>query len=222
MKISQQKQAIQKALKNAAKRAAKTRQANAKFAKLSKDMQRVEIAKDVLKQLQRKRIRPTMGIWYKIPRVVNELVNANKEILKTQFHEVMNAGPSCDACALGAVFVSAARKFDQRTFHQATVKGEFDSSNRYPNQGGMLRYLKNFFEHKQLKMIENAFELGNGSLAAAYFDKQNTAMNAAVRFGNRYASSATKRLQAIMKNIIKNKGTFVPVVPVSKAISAEA
>ena len=143
--------------------------------KLSKGDTRVLIAKDVIKQLKRKKIIVERGTYCFNPIFCNlkemeELSELKKVLAKSK--------DKCYVCALGALFVSAVNRFNkyQITTDWAGI-GKYETTN----------YLCKYFSDSQMGLIEDVFEFR----CPVYMNSENHMIN-------------------IMKNIIKNKGTFKP------------
>lgn len=112
---------------------------------------------------------------------------------------------SCTVCALGAMYVSRARLFNDFVF-----PGEFQQissvpTSVYPEIG-----------RNNAGLIESAFE----GLDRTTTDMPIEALRASIAFGKRY-SDHRKRLRAIMRNVIENKGVFRPPVPKAKKVVAK-
>lgn len=71
---------------------------------------------------------------------------------------------------------------------------------------GIMFHMRKFFSSAQLNLIEYAFEQGRGvsGYGNTTEDKYKTSIFC-YDFG-----TAKERLVAIMKNIVKNEGTFIP------------
>ena len=73
----------------------------------------------------------------------------------------------------------------------------------------MREKLRQFFEPKQLAMIEAAFEI-----SSAYVGKEgqdsDQGIHASIEFGRGSPQDSRARLTAIMQNIVDNKGEFRP------------
>ena len=105
----------------------------------------------------------------------------------------------CEVCALGACFLSVVA---------LTNKYDFGLSDNIDLSGeDVFKRLKSVFSLKQLYLIENAFELGQGF--SAQRSRWHTDYLAAISFGKKY-DRPKSRLRAIMKNIIANEGVFIP------------
>lgn len=167
---------------------------NKAFNNASAEEKRVLIAKDVLKQVGKGRIVPTSGSWVYIPDTfVAEDASFQEEFLKESKSDIK----TCECCALGSMVVSCTL-----FKNDASIDDVEDGA----SPGGKVfnKNLKPFFSKYQLKLIEIAFETGYG-----YYTPMTDTEFAAERFGHKFKED-DKRLIAIMKNIIKNKGTFIP------------
>jgi hypothetical protein len=179
-------------MRNKTDQKATVRATNAAFAKMTAAEKRVQIAKDVIAQLDAGKLRAKRMRW-----VAEPIIGAPDEEVRDALGD-----STCHACALGAAFVCAVRRADKLTIRDAfgwdpLVDGE---GNAHLSVGGQLvfDYLKRFFSVDQLSMIETAFEGGKGE--AEHSDE-------AARWASGIRSAET-RMRLVMKNIIANKGAF--------------
>jgi hypothetical protein len=189
------------------------------FKKLPRNRQRVEIAKDVLGLLATDMIKAAHGAW-----VDSDLIELGYCEPETELKDILPKAMSrndCRCCALGACFVAIINRLDNCP---RPYNGKLPFSILLP-------HLRKIFDDEQIVLIENAYELGYGSLnpKGAFFEMYwkkaakpkpgmdedlpspgSDELERAINFGNQYSGNG--RLAAIMKNIIENDGTFVPVV----------
>lgn len=127
----------------------------------------------------------------------------------------------CKVCALGACFLSYVRLYNNftigqlaGTFRDTVTEGEVFEV----DYADMADGLGNVFTEAQMCLIESAFEMDCINENAVVYDDANIdhdthctrdEVTAAEEFGEKYDDSKT-RLKAIMKNIIKNDGEFIP------------
>lgn len=175
-----------------------------KKSKPTKAERRVAIAKDVLAQLRLERYVATEGVYvdYKVAELASTAPDKPLEKLLPQVK-------SCEVCALGACFLSAVRKYNDvkagdidvpETWRSHT--GEEYTDHNF-DDGVMRDKLARHFTKTQTNLIESAFEcMPMGSLT-------RESAQSAISFGYLYEDSHS-RLVAIMKNIVKNGGTFKP------------
>lgn len=174
---------------------------NEAFNQLSPAGKRVAIAKDVIAALQSRQVYARSGVWVDLQKAPNWDVGVE---LQPVFQQA-----NCDACALGACFVSAVKlgnnckltedaKYDG--FQFSTPNGDWGSDTT-----GMWSVLKRYFTERQLALIEFAFENGEGY----YKDHDVANPDAASDFHYKYEDDAA-RMTAIMQNIVDNNGTFRP------------
>jgi hypothetical protein len=164
---------------------------------------RVVIAKDVLEQLRTQKFIAKCGAY------VDDQIHNLDVFWPAEYGASLQAAlpkvKNCKVCALGAVFMSKVNKFNR-----FNVGDSLNSEDLRAN-------LKGIFSYAQLFLIEAAFE-GDGNDAGAYYvrgcpedvsgaltDKDR---RAAFEFCRRHEDADT-RLKAIMRNIVRNKGTFV-------------
>lgn len=165
---------------------------NEKFAKASPAEKRVIIAKDILLQLASKRLQASTGVW------LDAKLDVAAWEQKGEAQDIIIDAKSCNACALGSIFLSTlehANEFKFNNFKSINQKAEIHYEQ-------FREYLLGFFEHDQLRAIELAFERGAGwySVSEAKSIKYR---DFAAGFG------ASERLEAIMKNIVEHNGEFV-------------
>lgn len=165
--------------------------------KMNAAEKRVAIAKDVLAQIKCGQYRIKRGCWAEF-----DEVESPSEMDTSLDQRMLTVGivikpPPCSACAIGGAFVSAIRLFND---------GEAKVSNE---KEGAFEKLEQFFTKKQLVMIENAFEKGDGGCQSDQSLLKTKEIEDSLNFGRRYTDSPS-RAEAIFKNIIKNNGQFVP------------
>lgn len=100
---------------------------------------RVVIARDVVKQLDAKKIIAEAGVYLSVP--IPRLTRINQEILSGP------ASPVCRVCALGALFISRIRLFDA-----------FDGTTTSLDRFDLICSLQRIFGERRLDTIENFFE----------------------------------------------------------------
>lgn len=193
----------------------------------------VLIAKDVLNQISKKFIVPRHDMFVDIN---HAFLEDNSSVwVTTKDQSVRNlllspdATESCDCCALGSLAISCTL-FNNNT-KIADIKRDFDGIGSVVEKGGKFKNgLHKIFSREQLILIELAFERGEGWFTIHYTDEEwknspefleeievkaeefklePEQVKNALKF-NKNIDDATKRLQRIMKNIIKNNGTFIP------------
>lgn len=168
------------------------------FEKLSKKAKRVAIAQDVLKQLRRRGITAQKGVYaqFKGDCTVGE-------------YGVGGKVESCQVCALGAAFVSAACLGKGQSLQELyNLAGYgFRRSTPLPT---IRETVERYFDIAQLDLIEASFEMDEGFLNQNEPTRKPSPKGLrAVDFGKRYRGPR-KRLVAIMKNVIDNDGEFLP------------
>lgn len=188
---------------NVSQLAKKIQSNNRQFEDADKANKRMMIACDVLRMIRNQSLYPEQGTY--ITAFFGEF-----DLLKTV------SSKTCQACALGSMFVSFVlrRKCEGVRFIY------------YPQEycsciGGetVVQHLSKYFSKRQLILIESAFECGDVVVinTPASAECQLTIKNLpkkkdvqkAISFGCDYPNDFA-RLEAIMKNIIQNKGTFKP------------
>jgi len=185
---------------------------------MTKAEKRVEIAKDVLKQIKANKYRPTSGVWvmdaygYEVCDFVSYAKNVDEfDVVDLKKSVVCRLQGMCDVCALGSLFISAVDKFNHTKLNPGCYVDFTNHKDKEYNP------LLKWFSAKQLLLIESTFEGGHGGWAHEamnilsedeYCYWVESVLQAIYAYCNRYPD-ATSRLKAIMNNIIRNKGTFV-------------
>lgn len=180
---------------------------NEKFESSEPAKKRIQIAKDVIKQLNVGKIIAKTGTYFS-SRTVEKKVSKLKE--PEELQELLKGAPACKVCGIGSLFICDIIRND---------KYVVDPDNEGLDVDGdvIAERFSGIFDPSQLDLIETAFE------ARVMFDRTNTlrerdylgwskntsVANTAIAFGKKYRNTQ-KRLVAIMENIIKNKGTFTP------------
>lgn len=189
---------------------------------------RVQIAKDVIKQITTGKLKPQNGVFLeraKAFKTKDEFTGCIKEGYGLFNEELEHPEQLCDilktlpckVCALGGMFAETVKRFNK--FESVT----------YVDMDTGYDYLEKYFTKEQLDMIEFTFELGKGRITQTSVDGlirvvinefredmgsqplgiADTLAKSCLKFGKLHRKGAP-RMVAIMKNIIKNGGTFKP------------
>lgn len=150
---------------------------------MTKTEKRVAIAKDVIKQIKIGKVIPH-GFYMCIPNAIDDNIA-----------DALNAGNSCEVCALGAMFAVKA-------MNHGTSLEVYEC-----NWMSMTEELSAFFSYKQMAMIESAYELNQMQRTTKV---SSTDIQASIKFGRKSPEDRQNRMLRIMRNIIRNDGTFVP------------
>lgn len=150
---------------------------------------RVEIAKDVLEGLKRGKLKATKGKYLEF--AINKPAYSMFE-----FRAELPSIGQCQVCALGGLFVALVGRVNDCKM-QVDGSGERSGS---VDCEKLAKYfsekLAKYFSEEQLHLIENHFEgWMNYPGGRTYLETW---------------PDPTERMTAIMKNIVKNKGTFKP------------
>ena len=182
---------------------------------------RIAIARDVLAQMRKDVFLPTTGNYCEL--VLDkkydwrsELVRFEELQAKKDLQDVLQENLSqCSVCAKGALFVSAILKYDNYPLRNDLL----DASRTYfNNHDRVMKPLLRYFSRQQLDLIECAFERGRGGVIIFRGFNSNIRFRPnkdkelyydAAAFGERY-NDVDSRLRAIMNNIIRNEGEFIP------------
>lgn len=171
----------------------RVRRANERFNKMTQPQRAVAVAKDVILQLKHHRYKASRGVY------INALI-APQVCNAPSAAALGKDDISCEVCARGGLFVSAAM-----LFNQCPLRGYYDTpstidrwSSGWDTDHHTFKHIeRSIFSPTQIGMIEAAFECWD------------TTYPECAKFGRKYPDSQS-RMVAIMENIVKNKGTFVP------------
>ena len=179
-----------------------TKERNEWFAKLSPAKQRVQIAKDVLTQLDIQKFKATSGTYFLLVDVSDKYDNGNKEM-----QEVIENSGTCSVCAKGAIFAAKVLNYNNCALDMAD---NYDCGRILVSESNMSSNLSDIFSKKQLDLIENAFECDYINEVWPHKDDLSHALNlCCARYMLSDDDSGDYRMRQIMHNIIDNKGTFV-------------
>ncbi len=200
---------------------------NKRYKRVGVERQRVLIAQDVIEWMKTKFITATEGEYVK-GKVSTDSELDDENFEDDQFHETLLAMPDCKACGVGALLVARCMRFDQVTNSEMSVYSKEDNISL--DSGEIDDGLDGIFSDKQLSMIETAFEVFAPATVTVGVSRRHIVAPASWReepmssefeylsdkaqydcfkFGKRFKSAET-RMIGIMKNIIKNEGTFKP------------
>jgi hypothetical protein len=175
------------------------------FNSLSKAEKRVAVAKDVLAQIKAGKYIPNIGSYIKglhpevLPKNLRSLDDVQKNFSKL---------PQCNVCVLGACILSIAHLGDELKIYELSRVGNY--GNVY-GKNTNAKILSVFSPH-QLAMIEAAFETWIHPMGwSGHTLKGNFTSEIGDKLQYLYKNTSYAwRLEDIMNNIIKNKGTFKP------------
>lgn len=181
----------------ARKAAEKARQ---KWDKMTNPQRRVAVAKDVLLQLELGNVKATNGTYAR-PLRDKDYITLESAVDEGLGLKAVICDIKCEACARGSMFLSFVRLFngvdannDLNTLAQdATQPDGWDMSQN--------RDIKDLFGD-DYALIENYFEAEDANAKYAWSTEID-------KWGAKYKNPRT-RLELLMKNIVKNKGEFVP------------
>jgi len=165
---------------------------------MTKAQKRVAIAKDVIKQIAARNFRPKGGIYVSLAKPEAGMGDYETTADKAFFNA--RKRKPCVVCAKGAMVCSTIRLFNKFSDSIAALEPSVEN------------VLRRNFGKRMGDMIECAFEQWDFD---GYDGHENNhilgkdAVNRSYAFGLKYRSN-TKRIIAIMRNIIANKGTFKP------------
>lgn len=175
---------------------------NENFEKATKSEKRVIIAKDCIIRIQSENICAAKSGF------LSSSTEMNFRKLGGDLKSLINSKVQCTTCAKGGLFLSYIGRVNN--FKVCNIENDNSSD------GAEHKKLLEIFNINQLALIEIAFE-GVQYLTKYYKGNKIIDVNIsydlilkAKLFGDKYHDDSNKRLIAICKNIIKNKGTFKP------------
>lgn len=167
------------------------KEGNKKFKRMTRAQKRVEIAKDALMQILAKRTIVVSGTYVE---GLDDFYEANPAL-------------ACNACAKGALFLAKTRRFNKEETDVHDFFGESYEMPEWPEANWHL--IEVAFEGSEVNTPEAIEEDRGGSRITKRLQRWEAAARKARDFHKRHYNEE-KRLIAILKNIIKNNGTFVP------------
>lgn len=184
---------------------------NLAFNRASAAQKRVMIAKDVIARTKSGQYFADTGVWAEIDKIDDMIMYDETDetpgFRDKQVQEVIVKDEGqCSCCALGGLMLSCV-VFKNNVKIKDYMKGALDFS----EVDSISVPINKFFSKKQLCAIEIAYEQGNGyyGVRGEVTIISEKAVNRANDFGLN-CKSDYDRLLAIMNNIVKNKGTFIP------------
>jgi hypothetical protein len=183
--------------------------------RVTKTEKKIAIAKDVLKHIKH---------FKKITQGEYGCVSMEENLPgddSAQLH-IDKITKNCETCALGACFVSYIRLYNKVKIDDFIIRNDdIAHTIEFDYNDNIFHKLKSIFTQNQLDEIESAFELRDMGDEHHFGDDgyeiDEDRFQDAIQFGYQY-STPSDRLAAIMKNIVKNNGKFVPVVSKSKKL----
>ena len=177
--------------------------------KTPKPVTALDLAKEVVKLITLKKLKPTTGIYLDLGKA-----NFNR-FAGGSLQKALQAPAfkNCEACGIGGFFLAYVDKKNEVEI-PPKIQEEFgynreNISTCMNDDDDMVEKMEGIISERQLRLIECAFECTNVN-DAVYDDIAEAAARA---FGKQY-SSATKRMLAIAENLIDHKGKFCPSITV--------
>jgi hypothetical protein len=196
--------------KNLKKLARSIERKNKAFDAMEPRAKRVAIARDVIENLKSKKLVARAGSYLMVrdgeefgQPYFNNFYGDDGSNKNGSFQETLNSIPQCQVCAKGAIFACTVMRRNQVKNNQVPYNDCYNWTG-----DSLFELLGNIFSPMQLRLIEVEFEREdiewqNHMISGA--DKIKPLMQLDERF-----DTDEDRLIAIMKNIIRNRGTFRP------------
>jgi hypothetical protein len=173
--------------------------------KMAKAEMAVAVAKDVLKSLRY--IKAKQGYRYvRGSRSAVKLAQNGADSKKT----AQELKKTCNVCALGACLLSTVTLYNKFDFNESLRVDRTGKTILDTDSDRVVKRLSSVFSREQMALIEMAFERNNHSGAIWDHRVNDTVVGQRAEAFGRQHRSPRERLRAIMKNIVKNGGKFVP------------
>jgi hypothetical protein len=166
------------------------------FSKLSKQEKRIVILKDALSHLKAGRMRAHKGSIIKIDD--GNFGTGIQKFCGIELQQVIKSNP-CRVCQRGAILFSMVWRMDNYIIDETDMGVRVSESEATPN-----KFVEQLFMQKQLAMMEAAFEGDYG------YGLTEDVLHKCFRFYDNHYGAPEDRMEAILKNAIKNKGIFKP------------
>jgi len=170
--------------------AVKIQKDNKAWKTMTRAQRRVAVAKDVIKWLDQDKLVASSGTYLFAGYGNDDLSNLSSVRLNNpdgSFQDTLKTLPACEVCAKGAIFVCAVNRQNKVTNAETGNWGWTGEE--------MRDKLRGLFSARQLDLIEAEFE-GSYGYYSRIMEKTMDCDD-------------ESRMRAIMRNIIKNKGTFL-------------
>ena len=166
-----------------------TEQRNRWFEELTPKQKRIQIALDVLKHLRSGYLQASKGVF---AHVGDSCQFGDRWDPDRNTQEFLQDQQQCQVCGIGALLVTRTLEYNEVQI------------NHNPKRNEVHQGLQGIFSESQLALIENAFEK---DVEVNAYAPQDICTAAAKMY--RGSTNSKTRLAAIMRNIIRNGGTFV-------------
>jgi len=190
---------------------------NKAFEKMKPAEKRVQIARDVLFQLNSGKLIAAHRLWLGANKDDDVSFISDSEIKKNaELQDILGKRKECYGCALGGMFMCAVERANKLKVGKLNFNHDQEKNTIHGND--VFSYMKKFFDKKQLFLIELAFEGGAGSCytsggSSIIMDDQHLSVSMGHDEGYEascFASFETpsEKMRLIMENIVANNGTF--------------
>jgi len=167
---------------------------------LPKTQRKILVAKDILKWIEKGVIKPSEGRYFAPTRTRG--LDMSSEVRGN-----LSSLPPCEVCELGAAALCIGNLGNKMTFEDVGGVGNWD----YDNLSKSQKLLFKVFTKKEVALMEACIE--NGYAFVAEHTKTYQLSYEEKEVSKAFYSLFTKskdRMIAISKNIIRNKGKFIP------------
>jgi len=177
------------------------------FWALSKAKRKVLVAKDILKQIETKKYDLRNMGWLNLPDNITEEKAAEIDLYKN-FSKV----GTCTVCELGACILSIGHLGNNLNLLEATAIGGFDKPGTKAK-----KLIVKVFTPKEVWFLEACFEDGSSQVGKQVgYERTVKDIYIAEAFHDSFLNGKERAI-TIAKNIIRNKGKFIPSQDIKKA-----
>lgn len=175
---------------------------NAAFEKMTPAQKRVQIARDVIAQIDASRLVPKFGTWLSTKNNGPLVTPSSVKDSNAELKDVLSKVKQCTGCAIGGMFMCAVERADKLKIKELSDFWEeegCDKNTQYVDidDTDAFEYLSRFFSAQQLSEIEAAFERNGGiefhDLAGDFAPE---------------CEEPAERMRLIMQSIIVGNGKF--------------
>jgi len=195
---------VKKRLTKAQKLKREIARRNRAFEQATPAARRVLVAQDVIAQIKAKRFTAETGTWTDMRAPGTSQLEHDASFQETFLD---NPGVKCQCCAVGSLFLGCTLFTNK--IENAEVDDNWELGALLFERHKFGNGFEKLFSLKQLGLIEAAFEGETNFFQDDDWGVSDKEYSAATDFYLNHVN-AEKRLIAIMKNIIANKGTFKP------------
>lgn len=161
---------------------------------------------------------------------LKKIIELSKQGLRESYFD--NTVATCNVCALGGMFMSCTLFNNKTTVNDVGGRAIVSLGQQLERKDELSNGFNQIFDLEQLREIEAAFEGGGGYFDESIYTRDSRTWDPTIGdYKYNYATyyqafpDHSKRLIAIMENIVKNNGTFIPekfpITEIQKSVDSE-